>query len=46
MIQLGHAWGPESAERIDAMKDFDEVLSKLQDEIETRRMEEEVINTN
>lgn len=38
---IGHAWGPESNERIDAMKDFDEVLMKLQDEVESRKMDDE-----
>lgn len=41
-IWTGHAWGTESNERIDAMKDFDEVLVKLQDEVESREMEDEV----
>lgn len=38
----GHAWGTDSPERKEAMKDFDEILTKLQDEIETRGLEQEV----
>jgi len=39
----GHAWGTESTERVEAMKDFDEILIKLQDEVEARSLEEEVV---
>uniref|UniRef100_T1K1S1 glycerophosphocholine cholinephosphodiesterase n=1 Tax=Tetranychus urticae TaxID=32264 RepID=T1K1S1_TETUR len=34
----GHAWGSESSARIEAMKDLDQVITRLQDGIESRKM--------
>lgn len=38
----GHAWGPESKERKDAMKDLDQIMGNLLDSIDERNMTDEV----
>ena len=42
---LGHAFGPESNDRVEAVREFDKILSHLQDEIELRNMQNEVLLT-
>ena len=39
----GHAFGTDSTERKEALKDLDEILTKVQNEIEANRLEQEVI---
>ncbi|XP_054162379.1 glycerophosphocholine cholinephosphodiesterase ENPP6-like [Oppia nitens] len=39
---LGHAFGPQSKERIEAVQEFDKLLNSLQDEIEKRNLDNEV----
>jgi predicted AlkP superfamily pyrophosphatase or phosphodiesterase len=39
---MGHAFGSESNERLEAVQEFDKILNLLQDEIERRNMEDEV----
>ena len=39
---LGHAFGPESNDRVEAVREFDKMLTHLQDEIELRNMQNEV----
>lgn len=39
---LGHAFGPESEERVEAMKELDMMINKLQDGIEARSLQSEV----
>ncbi|RWS11085.1 AP-3 complex subunit sigma-like protein, partial [Dinothrombium tinctorium] len=39
---VGHAWGPDTEERLHAVRDLDEILNDLQSEIEARKMQDEV----
>jgi len=39
---MGHAFGSESNERFEAVQEFDKILATLQDEIEKRKMQDEV----
>ncbi|XP_074603685.1 glycerophosphocholine cholinephosphodiesterase ENPP6-like [Brevipalpus obovatus] len=38
----GHAFGPESSDRVEAMRDLDEILYHLQEQIESRNLSETV----
>lgn len=41
---MGHAFGPESTDRVEAVQEFDRILINLQDEIQDRGMENEVFS--